>query len=227
MIAIDDPALYTAYALQQALTQRGVVITGRAIARHRAEDQAYAESPLAVELARRDSRPLREIVQVVNKVSQNLHAELLLREIGFRAVREGSARAGLVELKALLESIGGTKEDYDIRDGSGLSRLNLIAPALTVKLLTHMYRSEHRDIWLASLPVGGADGTLENRFERISEGKLVRAKTGTISHVNSLSGYINSATQGKVVFSIMSNGANTPASDIRAVVDKISAELAK
>lgn len=226
-IAIDDPALYTAHALYEALSRRGVAIGGRPVARHRNEDEPFRENPGVVELARRESPPLAQIVQVVNKVSQNLHAEIVLREAGFAANRDGSAESGLKELKVLLKSIGGTKGDYDIRDGSGLSRLNLIAPALTVKLLTHMVGTPLRDVWIASLPVGGVDGTLENRFAKIPEGARVQAKTGTISHVNSLSGYIDSQTYGTVVFSIMSNGANVPAAEIRGAVDKICAEIAR
>lgn len=227
LLAIDDPALFTALALQQALTKRGVAIGGRPIARHRTEDQVFAEMPLVAELARIESRPLGEIVQVVNKVSQNLHAEILLREAAFQVTREGTVAAGAKELKMLLESIGGTAEDFDFHDGSGLSRMNLIAPALTIKLLTHMYRSPLKDAWVASLPIGGEDGTLEKRFAKMPEGIRVRAKTGSLSHINSLAGYIDSRTYGMLAVCIMSNGANIPASETRSAIDKIAVELAK
>lgn len=227
LLAIDDPALFTALALQQALTKRGVAVAGRPLARHRTEDQPFSESPLAVELARIESRPLGEIVQVVNKVSQNLHAEILLREAAFHATREGTVTAGLQELKTFLESIGGTPEDSDFHDGSGLSRMNLIAPSLTIKLLAHMYNSPLKDVWIASLPIGGEDGTLEKRFAKMPGGARVRAKTGSLSHVNSLGGYIDSKTYGMLAVSIMTTGANAPAAETRAAIDKIAVELAK
>lgn len=105
--------------------------------------------------------------------------------------------------------------------------MNLIAPALTIKLLTHMYRSPLKDAWVASLPIGGEDGTLEKRFAKMPEGIRVRAKTGSLSHINSLAGYIDSRTYGMLAVCIMSNGANTPAAETRSAIDKIAGELAK
>lgn len=233
-IAIDDPALFAATALHEALSRRGIAIHGQPAASHRLTGQPYADPLPAVELARRESRTLFEILQVVNKVSENLHAELVLREVGFQAIREGTSDAGIDELKRLLEEIGIDKEDYDFRDGSGLSRLTLITPSATIRLLDHLYRSPYRDQWTALLPIAAEDGTLEKRFlttgrsrKPAANASRIKAKTGSLTHVNALSGYIESKTHGPVAFSIMVNNSNGPASEIRAVIDKLCLEIAQ
>lgn len=232
-IAIDDPAEFAAYALYDALSRRGITIQGRPVAQHRVSEQPYVSRPLAFEYAHRESPPLVEVLQVVNKVSQNLHAEIMLREVGFQASLEGTAEAGIKELKRLLEELGVTDTDYHFRDGSGLSRLTLTTPSTTIRLLTHMYQSPLREQWISLMPIGAEDGTLENRFQgggrprkALADGTRVKAKTGSISHVNALSGYIDSKTHGPVAFSIMVNNSNGPASEIRAAIDKICIEIA-
>lgn len=220
-LAIDDPALYAAHALHEALSRRGVSIGGSPIARHRLPQEPWI--PVGgVELARRESRSLAEIVQVTNKVSQNQMADMLLR-----AAADGTVKGGLEQLELLLSSIGVDLDDYSFRDGSGMSRLNLTSPVATIELLKHMWASPLRDLWVASLPVGGVDGTLESRFDGKPRGKVVQAKTGSLSHVNALSGYIQSRTHGMVAFSIMANGSSGPASAIRQAIDTICLEIAR
>jgi D-alanyl-D-alanine carboxypeptidase/D-alanyl-D-alanine-endopeptidase (penicillin-binding protein 4) len=235
LLAIEDPAHYAAFALHDALTRRGVSIGEAPSARHRAEDHPYVDPLPTTVLARRQSPPLSEILQVVNKVSQNLHAEMILRETAFRIRREGTASAGVEELRLLLASIGVEKDAVDFRDGSGMSRLALTTPETTIRLLRHMWNSPHRDLWAATLPVGGEDGTLENRFQvkrrpgqpRYPDASAVRAKTGTLTHVTALSGYIRSKTHGPVAFSIMVNNTTARSSEIRAAVDRIALEIAR
>jgi D-alanyl-D-alanine carboxypeptidase/D-alanyl-D-alanine-endopeptidase (penicillin-binding protein 4) len=220
-LAIDDPALYAAHALHEALSRRGVAIRGVPLARHRLRDEPWIPVT-GVELARRESRPLAEIAQVTNKVSQNQMADMLLR-----AAADGTGKGGVEQLELLLSSIGVDRDDYTFYDGSGMSRLNLTSPAATIALLRHMWASPLRAAWVASLPVGGVDGTLETRFERKPRGQAVQAKTGSLSHVNALSGYIQSRTHGMVAFAIMVNGSNGPASVIRQAIDTICLEIAR
>lgn len=233
-VAIDDPALFAATALYDALSRRGIVISGQAKAEHRSASQPYPESTASIELASRNSVPLLQILKVINKVSQNLHAEMMLREVGFFLTKEGTTDAGIKELRRLLDEAGVNPDSYDLRDGSGLSRLTLTTPAATTQLLTHLYQSRYRAEWLQLMPIGGEDGTLENRFllpgrsRKAAPGAAsIRAKTGSLSHVNTLSGYIDSKTHGSVAFSIMVNNFNGPSSGIRAVIDKICLELAQ
>ena len=90
-----------------------------------------------------------------------------------------------------------------------------------------MHKSKNAKAFFATLPIGGEDGTLDNRFAGISDGKRVHAKTGSLSHVSALSGYIDSATRGRIAFSIMVNNFNVPASEVRSVIDKIALALAQ
>ena len=127
------------------------------------EDQ---EPVSGTELASRMSPPLLQLLQVMDKVSQNLFAELMLRETGRVTRRSGTREAGLEELNALIAEIGGAKDDARLDDGSGLSRNALVTPRLFTRLLAHLYGSKYRDEWLSLLPVGGEDGTLRRRVCR-------------------------------------------------------------
>src|SRR6266404_4395414 len=104
-LAIDDPALFAACALYDALTRRGVVVTGRPVARHRSATDDY-EAPTGAAVASRTSPPLVQLLQMMAKVSQNLHAELMLREVGRVTRRAGTREAGLEELSAMLAEMG-------------------------------------------------------------------------------------------------------------------------
>lgn len=225
LLAVADPARYAAQLLTAALQKAGVAVGEPARARHReGGDETVPAWP--VELAVLQSRPMREVVQVVNKVSQNLHAELLLREAGRRNVAFGGREEGIAALRAFLESeVGLAKEDVNFVDGSGLSRLTLLTPEATTRLLVHMANSAVQEDWIASLPVGGEDGTLGKRFQAVAEKGRVRAKTGTLSHVSALGGYLEHPAKGRLVFTILLNNYNTPAADARKGIDKLVAAL--
>lgn len=235
-LTIDDPALYAAYALYDALTRRGIAITGRPVARHRAvfEDQ---EQVSGTNLASRTSPPLLQLLQTMDKVSQNLFAELILRETGRFMRHAGTREAGLEELNALIAEMGGGKDDARFDDGSGLSRNALVTPRLFTRLLAHMNGSKYRDEWLSLLPIGGEDGTLRRRFidskgdSKAAKGSVpadptgIRAKTGSLARALTLSGYAESKTQGQLAFSILVNDFAAPQSEVRAWIDKIAMAL--
>ena len=220
-LAVDDPALYAATAFMDALTRRGVRVDGTAVARHRYDDSSPPSIMGLTALAVRDSPPLSELIRVVDKVSQNLWAELMLREVSRARSGVGSRRGGLEELEVFLKETGIAKEDYTFADGSGLSRLGLVKPEAVVQLLRKMYASPLRETWVGALPVGGQDGTLEKRFGKDPAAKAIHAKTGSLTHVNALSGYADSATYGELAFSIMVNNSSAPAKEVREFIDRI------
>ena len=232
LVSVGDPAEYAAEALRDALARRGVSIRGRAVGRHRwydeIGDREREDEPFVVtgvELAHRFSPPFSQILQVVDKVSQNLHAEVLLREVGAVRRNLGTREAGLAELGAFVAEAGIKDTEYRFGDGSGLSRINLVSPAAVVKLLVRMYRSGDRDLWIGLLPVAGLDGTLARRFENSKEARRIQAKTGTLSHVRAFSGYAQSPLYGPLAFSILINNAVVPGAEMTKFIDKLGWKL--
>jgi D-alanyl-D-alanine carboxypeptidase/D-alanyl-D-alanine-endopeptidase (penicillin-binding protein 4) len=223
LVGIEDPAQYAAKALRQALEERGIAVDGGAVALHWFPGEAPdpESAPPGIELARRVSAPLIEDLRITDKVSQNLHAELALRAVGRARRNIGSFEAGQEELKAFLGEAGVDAAAYNVLDGSGLSRLNLVTPATVVKLLRHMYASPARERWISLLPVGGQDGTLSSRFGDSAAAGRVHAKTGTLSHVSALSGYIERPDGSWVVFSILVNNYSGRAAEVRGVMDRV------
>lgn len=218
-IAVDDPALFAAFALYDALTLRGVTIAGRPVARHRAAGDPY-QPPEGAVLATHVSPPLNELLQMLDKVSENLHAELMLRAVG-----NGTRESGLNALTSFLSAMGAPAGDARFDDGSGLSRNAEVTPKLLTRLLAYMYGSEFKDAWMPMLPVGGEDGTLSRRLCCSSSARAIHAKTGTLSRSIALSGYADSKTRGWLAFSIIVNNFTAPASEVEAWVDKIALAL--
>jgi D-alanyl-D-alanine carboxypeptidase/D-alanyl-D-alanine-endopeptidase (penicillin-binding protein 4) len=226
LLAVDDPAVFAAAMLRDALIRRGVSIRGGAVARHRfAEEVMDPKRAAGVELARRESPPLVELIQVVDKVSQNLHAEVMLREVGAMKRNMGTREAGQEEMKMFLAQAAIAESEYHLVDGSGLSRLTLVTPAAITKLLVHMYRSRYRKQWISLLPIAGVDGTLSNRFDGHPEASAIQAKTGSLTHVRAMSGYAESKEYGPVAFSIVVNNTIATAHDMSAFLDTIGLKL--
>jgi D-alanyl-D-alanine carboxypeptidase/D-alanyl-D-alanine-endopeptidase (penicillin-binding protein 4) len=197
------------------------VVDGGAAARHRFSNQSAFPDPAAFELARHDSAPLIDDLGITAKVSQNLHAELALRAVARAHGGVATRQDGLEEMKGFLGSIGIAPEEYSLADGSGLDRSDLVSPSAIMKLLLHMYASPVRATWIALLPIGGQDGTLSARFgDGFAKGRI-HAKTGTLSHVTTLSGYAERTDGSWLAFSLMVNNYNGPASEVRGVVDRI------
>ena len=227
LLAVDDPAVYAATVLRDALIRRGIAVRGNAIARHRFVDDMWDSGKLRVVLAERTSPPLSQLLQVVDKVSQNLHAEVMLREVGAATRHFGSRDSGLNELSNFLTEIGVSKDDYRFADGSGLSRAALVTPAAIVKLLAYMYASPERETFLGLLPVAGVDGTLASRFPDHPEAHAIHAKTGTLGHVRANSGYIESPVYGPLAFSFLVNNYDAPTPEVSKFLDAVELALLK
>ncbi|HVX65813.1 MAG TPA: D-alanyl-D-alanine carboxypeptidase/D-alanyl-D-alanine-endopeptidase [Bryobacteraceae bacterium] len=227
-LAMDDPALWAARIFASALARRGIVVAGRPVALHRYRNEAGsgAEPRPAVVLARRTSPPLLELLRIIDKASQNLHAEVLLREVGRARGGAGTRPAGLEQEKQFLAACGITPDEYRLVDGSGLSGLDLVTPEAVVKLLLAMHGAPAREQWISLLPVGGRDGTLEHRFGGRPEALRIRAKTGSLSQASALSGYVETRKGKTLAFSILINNFTAPAAEIRRVIDRIALTLA-
>ncbi|MFZ1147923.1 MAG: D-alanyl-D-alanine carboxypeptidase/D-alanyl-D-alanine-endopeptidase [Bryobacteraceae bacterium] len=223
-LGIEDPAAYAALAFRQLLEERGITVTGGAVARHLLPGEATdapAAGADAVILAQHVSAPLVEDLRITDKVSQNLHAEMALRAVGRARHKAGSRAAGLDELRGFLAEVGVDDSAYSIEDGSGLSRPNLVSPAAVVKLLRYLYETPERDTWISLLPVAASDGTLASRFNGTPAAGRIHAKTGSLAHVSALSGYAQRRDGSWVAFSILANNSNQSAAAVRGVMDKI------
>jgi D-alanyl-D-alanine carboxypeptidase/D-alanyl-D-alanine-endopeptidase (penicillin-binding protein 4) len=226
VLAVDDPALYAACALADALDRRGVAIAGRPVALHRHPNERQ-ETPEAMVLARRASPALIELLRVMDKVSHNLYAEMFLREVARQRQGDGTRAEGIEMMRRFLAGAGIAVDEYTFTDGSGLSGSNLVTPEAVVKLLRHMYESKEREVWMSLLPVGGQDGTLSGRFAGQPAAHRIHAKTGTLTHASALAGYVQSASRGTMAFSILANNYEAPAADVRALIDRIALALAE
>ncbi len=222
-IAIDDPAAFAARELRRLLEERGVSIYGSPRARHAdlaslstfsvtafapstgGGDSHPPATPATIVFATHESMPLVQDLRVINKVSQNLHAELMLRLLGKEKGTSGTIDAGLEVERGWLASIGITPDEYVFFDGSGLSRENLVSPHAVVTLLTFISRQPWAKEFEDTLPVGGVDGTLMDRFRAPQLSGKVHAKTGSLGHVNSLSGFATTDKGEHIVFSILAN----------------------
>jgi D-alanyl-D-alanine carboxypeptidase/D-alanyl-D-alanine-endopeptidase (penicillin-binding protein 4) len=167
------------------------------------------------------------VVIYLNKVSDNLAAEAILKTLSAEKFGSpGTSRAGGSLVKAFIAATGADTSRIVIGDGSGLSRYNLASPATIVHLLCTMYRrTDVFDVFFGSLPVAGIDGTLDTRMKGTpAEGNL-RAKTGTLSGVSSLSGYVTTADGVPLAFSIMMTGFPNSTRAYRDVQDAIGVYL--
>lgn len=182
------------------------------------------------ELAAVESPPLSELLTETNTNSNNLFAESLLAALAIKkppVPNQATADAGLEVMKATLTPLGVDPATYVVVDGSGLSRKNLVTPSALVQTLQTMAKSPVASVYQASLPVAGRTGTLKNRFRDTPAEGIVQAKTGTMSGVVSLAGYVNAPKYGPVVFSIMVNQSEQPTRIVRQAVDEIVVLLAQ
>jgi D-alanyl-D-alanine carboxypeptidase/D-alanyl-D-alanine-endopeptidase (penicillin-binding protein 4) len=184
-------------------------------------------------LATHESARLAEDVKFTLKVSQNLHAEVLLRDVGAVAGCEHTHASGLTVLRQFLPYIGIQTGDFALVDGSGMSGHDLVTPRAIAKLLSYAARDPKTGApqpwfadWKASLPIGGVDGTLADRFTKPPLKGHVFAKTGTHSEGRARSGYLDTASGRTVIFSILVGNHLPGDNSDRDVMDKIVAAIA-
>jgi PBP4 family serine-type D-alanyl-D-alanine carboxypeptidase len=166
------------------------------------------------------------MLQAVNKPSQNLHAEMLLRVLGARVKARGSAEQGLEAVDDFLRRARVSTASWAMEDGSGLSRTDMVTPHGMVDLMVAMDRHPHRAAYLESLPIAGVDGTLASRMRGTAAEGRVRAKTGTLAQTNALTGYATTRGGDRLAFSIVLNHHTAATSGVGAI-DEIAAALVR
>jgi D-alanyl-D-alanine carboxypeptidase/D-alanyl-D-alanine-endopeptidase (penicillin-binding protein 4) len=182
---------------------------------------AVAPEPPTV-LAEHVSLPLAEDVRLVNKISENLHAELLLRVAAKEKIGAMTIEDALPFAESWRDAAGLPAGGALLTDGSGLSREDLVTPRAVVALLEYASRQSWGELFRSTLPVAGEDGTLADRMKATPASGRIQAKTGTLEHVNALSGYATSVGGAHLVFSFLSDDHAMPGHDAEAVLDSIA-----
>lgn len=217
---ITNPTKFYVSVLKEVLESKGIAVLGSPIDCDDIPD--YPDSNKIIDsLIVHYSPSLSEILKVLMKKSQNLYAETMVRALGFNESGLGSFKEGKKVVANVLHEFGIEEEDYAFMDGSGLSRYNFISPQQIVKILKGMRASSYWDDWYNILPIAGVDGTLKWRMKNTKAEANVRAKTGTISNVRGLSGYVTTADGEEIVFSFLINGHLKTSRDTEIITDKV------
>jgi serine-type D-Ala-D-Ala carboxypeptidase/endopeptidase (penicillin-binding protein 4) len=246
-MAVDDPAQYTAAAFKQALLLRGIKVTGSPESRHefpsgtgdfvgeRAQPLKLAPIALSTVAAQPEGRrvlaahisvPVSEDITVINKTSQNLHAELILRLLGKLFGTDGSFEEGTRVVRQFMVDAGVDDNDFFLYDGSGMSPEDQITPRAFTRLLDYASQQSWGAAWRQTLPVAGVDGTLDNRFKNSPLKGRLWAKTGTLNEANALSGYLNADSGRTLAFSILVNGRRPGDDAEQQAIDRIAEAIA-
>jgi len=240
-LAIEDPAEFAAQLFRSLLEKRGIAVYGRQRTHHTelASLSTFSVTSLApsrggddnqfrpgqmnqpLVLASNESKPISEDVRVINKVSQNLHAEILLRLLGREKGTAGTVEGGLEVLRGFLTQANVPADQYLFYDGSGLSRQNLVTPHAVVQLLRYAAQQPWSNVYRSTFPVAGVDGSLSDRFKNTKLQGRVNGKTGSLGGVKALSGYAKTDKGEQVAFSILSNNFNLPNKRVTDTIDRI------
>ena len=236
-LAMPDPAETAALALKQVFAARGVRITGTVRVQHAAPAEIYPDAdevlgpapvpraPDTIVFAVHISPPLSEIVRVTNKVSQNLHAELLLRAVAHEKKGFGVADAGIWVEQDFLKRVGVADGDVVFTDGSGLSRDDLITPRAMVQLLRYDAAQPWGADYIATFPIAGVDGTLETRLKDTVAASRIEAKTGALDHVRAISGFATTLRGERLIFAIFGNNNPQRGRDATVAADAIAVAM--
>jgi len=236
-LTITEPTQYFTHVLRTVLLREGISVDGRGVDVDEMSIKPQYEADSVRQVGTYRSPPLHRIVRTMNRESQNLYAEQLLRTLAVvnrpdttsDDLTEGSAALGTLAVKAELAATGVDTSRVQLADGSGLSRKNYVSPRALTRLLEHMWVDAPPELSSAfydALPVGGQNGTLEYRFGgALAEGN-VRAKTGTLTGASALSGYVTTAGGTPLSFVIFCNHHMAEADEVRAAQDAIVNALA-
>jgi D-alanyl-D-alanine carboxypeptidase/D-alanyl-D-alanine-endopeptidase (penicillin-binding protein 4) len=219
VIEVVEPALYLGTLLAEIMASEHIEFSGNIL--------KEVIPSACVELVKHSSPPLSTLIIHTNKETSNLYAELILKTLGAEIRgNPGTAEKGLSVIKLFFHEFGVDTTSFELADGSGVSRYNVIAPDQIIELL----KAVHKDFrvqaeFKASLPIAGVDGTLKNRMKNTPAAGKLRAKTGTLRGVSTLSGYTTTADGEPLAFSMMMEHFVVPTSKIREIQDRIGAVI--
>jgi len=215
VLPIRNPPAYFKMAFLKSLENSGIVYTeNKAVYKGKAIDSITYTGP-----------PLKSLLDEINQRSQNLHAEMLLRDLGQYERKEGSTASGILSEKQFLNQAGLPVADFKMVDGSGLSTQNALKPNSLTRLLTYMKKQEKGDIYFASLAIPGISGSAKRLHVEYKD--KIRFKTGFIEGVHGLAGYI-AADNDTLAFALYLNKAEKVKEDLaRNLLDSLAGRIAK
>ena len=220
-VVLERPAEAAAALLKEELRKSGIAVSGSVQVTHLGDTSPAVSRDWKL-LAEHQSPPLIRAMEIINKQSLNLHAEMLLRVLGAEFGGAGTDEAGLRVVKDFLAEAGITDDEkIHINDGSGLSRDNLVTPRFQTSLLMFLSTRPYFDLFLNTLAVSGTDGTLKNRLAYRPVKGVIHAKTGSLGDVASLSGYMTTKSGRNLIFSIFANNVRASMTRIRQTIDEI------
>lgn len=222
-VSVPDPTRYFTAALTEALADSGIAVLG--------DTAAAAAAPGAVAAPAETlfvwrSPPLSAVLPLFLKPSQNQIGETLLRTLGAEAGGAGSVDSGRAVIRSVLTGFGVPPDAYVLADGSGLSRYDFVAPDALAQILAALYRRPDFPTLYAALPIAGVDGTLATRMKGTAAAGDVHAKTGSLTGVRSLSGYVKDADGEDLLFVLLANNFTVPQQVVEAAQDQIVVRLA-
>ncbi|MDQ7039839.1 MAG: D-alanyl-D-alanine carboxypeptidase/D-alanyl-D-alanine-endopeptidase [Rhodothermus sp.] len=236
-LTVHNPTRFFVHVLREVLLAEGIAIEGRPVDVDELSIKPDYSAPNLWTVATYTSPPLSEIVRIINRRSQNLYAEMLLRTLGAErpvtdtTLHPGSAEMGLAAAARTWLRAGIDTSRIQFVDGSGLSSQNLVTPEATVRLLAYMAHHPNRAVWhtfYASLPTGGeAETTLQDRFRTGRARGNVRAKTGTLSNASALAGYVRTPDGHLLAFALFCNHYTVPTRQVRRTIDAFVEQLAR
>lgn len=236
-LAVPDPALFAGNQLRDALALAGIAIDGQVRAIHWPQQGAALASSNLTTIAELTSPPLSRLIQHMLKHSDNLYAQMLLEQVGVSSARSGacsdrveppqsSEQWGLCAMRAMLSHAGIAQSGATFEEGAGLSRKDLVSPQATARLLAWIARQTFADVLRNALPIAGVDGTLAHRMIGTPAANNLRAKTGTLTHACTLSGFVTDARGEHLIFSLMLDHYQRPADRYgRAVAPSPTSDL--
>ncbi|MBI2471437.1 MAG: D-alanyl-D-alanine carboxypeptidase/D-alanyl-D-alanine-endopeptidase [Planctomycetes bacterium] len=199
-VNVQNPALYLATVFKEILGKNGITVQGNA----RVIDETDSFNSDLEKITETVST-MKQSILVTNKNSQNFYAEQILKTLGSQIKGKGSSSAGIEVLHAFMSKLGFSPDEYQIEDGSGLSKGNKLSPRIITTLLTYMSKHPYSSVLYGSLPVSGIDGGLRRRMVSSRYKNKIHAKTGYIAKTSALSGYIDTLNGDTLAFSILMN----------------------
>jgi D-alanyl-D-alanine carboxypeptidase/D-alanyl-D-alanine-endopeptidase (penicillin-binding protein 4) len=209
--------------LKEELKRHSIGVTGKIRVIHSGDMPADAKNGWHL-LAEHESPPLYRALEIINKHSQNLHAEMLLRTLGAEFKNQGTDEAGLDAVRDFLAEAGVEgmdSEKIQLNDGCGLSRDNLVTPRFQASLLKFLSTRPYFDLFLNTLAISGTDGTLKNRLSSEQVRGTIHAKTGSLAGVSTLSGYMTTKSGRNLVFCIFANNVRASMTTVKRTIDEI------